>query len=407
MKPTTRRFITIAAFALTVAAATGALLRFGLIWGMPAWATSYTAIRHAHSHLMYFGWVTLALMALIWHFLPQQTGRPLPRGVGGQMTASALLALLSFPAFWINGYGTTQVGSAELPLGSMAAGLNGVVWLIFVALYLRATWRLPQRTLVLQLWDWALILLLLAFCGALGLVAAVFLDLRAPLIQQLALHLFLDLFGVGWFQLALLGTIWALLEQRQVTPPHWLPSQSLALLLVPSFLLGVSPAVLSADLFWLGALANAGAALLLIRHFAALWQQRRRLPPFIVWALLPLALHIGTALVILWPGVWTWSAGTQLRIFFLHNFLLGWISSALLGVLFTILGEQRQRWDQGIRLLWFTGIGVMIAALLGIGLIQFLPVSAALLFRVAAWSSIFVVLAAGGFLVRCVQSDNS
>ena len=99
MKPTTHRFITIAAFALTVAAATGALLRFGLIWGMPTWTTSYTAIRHAHSHLMYFGWVTLALMALIWHFLPQQTGRPLPRGVGGQMTASALLGLLSFPAF--------------------------------------------------------------------------------------------------------------------------------------------------------------------------------------------------------------------------------------------------------------------------------------------------------------------
>ncbi|MCB0128890.1 MAG: hypothetical protein KDE58_41780, partial [Caldilineaceae bacterium] len=118
-------------------------------------------------------------------------------------------------------------------------------------------------------------------------------------------------------------------------------------------------------------------------------------------------LHIGTALVILWPGVWRWSAGTQLRIFFLHNFLLGWISSALLGVLFTFLGEQGQRWDQGIRLLWFAGIGFMIAALLGIGLIQFLPVSAALLFRVAAWSSIFVVLAAGGFLVRCIQSDNA
>jgi hypothetical protein len=394
----TRTYLRIALFALTLAASTGLLLRFGLLYGLPSWALNYTAIRHAHSHLMYFGWVTLALMALIWQQLPQQTGRPLPRGVNLQMAASAALALLSFPAFWANGYGTTRIGTADLPLGSMAAGLNGLLWIGFGLLYLRATWRLPTRSLPVQLWDWALILLLLAFSGALGLVVAVARNIEAPLVHQLTLHLFLDLFGLGWFQLALLGVCWGWLAQQGIATPRWLPTQSLALLLVPTFLLGISPAVITPDLFWIGALANVGAAVLLLCHLYALWQRRRHLPVLTKFGLIALALHAATAFIVLWPGVWRWSAGTQLRIFFLHNFLLGWVSSALLAIIL-------RQWQPAHRLLWAPtalwvgGVSVMIAALLGVGLIQWVPVSAVLLFRMAAWSSVAVATAAGWILL--------
>ncbi|MEZ4710446.1 MAG: hypothetical protein R3A44_24805 [Caldilineaceae bacterium] len=74
-----RLYSTISLLSLALAAGTGVLLRFGLVMGMPAWASNYGAIRHAHSHLMYFGWVTLGLMALIWRGLPGLTGRPLPK----------------------------------------------------------------------------------------------------------------------------------------------------------------------------------------------------------------------------------------------------------------------------------------------------------------------------------------
>src|SRR5690554_6140038 len=104
-----RRFGFVAVASLALAAATGVLLRFGLVAGLPTWAQNYSAVRHAHSHLMYFGWVTVALMALIWHYLPGLTDRRPPRGAGAQMAASAILALLSYPAFWANGYGTTNV----------------------------------------------------------------------------------------------------------------------------------------------------------------------------------------------------------------------------------------------------------------------------------------------------------
>ncbi len=180
-----RIFLSIALAALTLAAWTGVLMRFGMIYGMPAWAQNFGAVRHAHSHLMYFGWVTLALMALIWAELPALTGRPLPRGVTGQMTVTAVLALLSFPAFWSNGYGLTAIGNARLPLGSMAATLNGLTWFLFIALYVRATRGLRERPLPIQLWDWALALMGLASVGALGLVGMVMANVREPLLQQI------------------------------------------------------------------------------------------------------------------------------------------------------------------------------------------------------------------------------
>lgn len=377
----------LALFALALAVCTGLLLRFGLVLGMPAWAQNYTAIRHAHSHLMYFGWVTLALMALIWHFLPKFTQRPLPRGVGLQMALSTLLALLSFPAFWMNGYGLTQVGSTELPLGSMAAGVNGLCWLFFVALYVRATWGMAERPLPVRLWDWAVALLVFAFSGALGLVAAVAMDLSSILLQQLSLHLFLDLFGVGWFNLALLGVLWAYLPQHALQE-RWLPTQSLALFLAPTFMLGVSPTLITADMFWIAAVANVGAALLLTRHLFVLWQARQALPLLARFGLLILGVHLLTAFVVIWPGVWLWSAGTQLRIFFLHNFLLGWVSSTLLGVIVTTTRARALLSDRVVAVVWIGAVAIMLLALLGVGFLQFNPVPAATWLRLAAWSSL-------------------
>ena len=68
-----RRFLILAVTALVVTAWTGVLMRFGMVYGFPTWAQNFGAIRHAHSHLMYFGWVTLALMAMIWADLPRHT----------------------------------------------------------------------------------------------------------------------------------------------------------------------------------------------------------------------------------------------------------------------------------------------------------------------------------------------
>lgn len=386
----TRRFVMLAVAALVLAAWTGVLMRFGMVYGFPTWAQNYGAMRHAHSHLMYFGWVTLALFALIWTDLPRHTGRSLPRGVGVQMALTAGLAFLSFPAFWANGYGLTTIGSARLPLGAMVATFNGLTWFFFVALYMRATRGLAVRPLAVQLWDWALALLLLAALGAVGLVALVVTGAEQPFLQQLFLHQFLDLFAVGWFGLALLGVLWSHID---VPARGWLPTFSLALLLTPTFLLGVSPALLPASLFWVAALANGGAAILLSLHGIQLWRRRDALPPLAWLAGAGFVTVLAVAALLLWPGVWQEYAGGQMRIFYLHTLLLMWVSTALVGLLQMrwLPAHALMRWAN---LLWAAGVLVMVAALLGLGLAPQLGMPQLFWLQVAAWGSLGVAIGA-------------
>lgn len=387
-----RFYVRAAAAMLALAACTGVLMRFGLVHGMPAWAANYTAIRHAHSHLMYFGWVTLGIMALVWVYLPRLTARPLPRGVAVQMAASALLALLSYPAFWINGYQTTRIGSADLPLGSMAAGLNGLTWFVFIALYARATRGLATRPLALRLWDWAIVLLLLSALGAFGIAGVVLVGGPVADYQPFFLHLFLDLFAVGWFGMGVLGILWARLGAH-APPAGWLPAASLAVALAPTFMLGMPPGTVTTGMYWLAALANLVAAGLLGVHLLRLFQRRTELPSLARYAILILALHILSALAVLVPGFWRWSGGTQLRIFYLHNFLLAWISSALLGVILAEFGARR-RLIAWVQPLWIVGVSAMLLALLGAGFVQFTPIAIIEWWRMAAWASVLVAGAA-------------
>ncbi len=254
-------FLYVSLFALALAASTGVLLRFGMIYGMPAWALNFAAVRHAHSHLMYFGWVTLALMVFIWRALPGYTGRPLSRAVTWQLAATSVFALLSYPAFWQNGYGLTQIGSAHLPLGSMVSTFNGLTWFWFVFLYVRATRGLNPRPLPVQLWDWAIMLLLLASLGAAGLVGLVFSRVDNPFLQQLFLHQFLDLFAVGWFNLAVLGVFWWQLGRAMRThcpAAAGCPTMSLALLLAPTFRARHHPGAAAATPFLDGCAGQCG-----------------------------------------------------------------------------------------------------------------------------------------------------
>lgn len=391
----TRVFLGIALFCLALAASTGAVLRYGMVYGMPGWAANFTAVRHAHSHLMYFGWVTLALLALIWRGLPRLTGRTLSRWVPWQMAATALLALISFPAFWANGYGLTQIGPAQLPLGSMVATFNGLTWFWFAWLYIRATRGLADRPLPVQLWDWAIFLLMVASAGAVGLAGLVITGLANIFLQQAFLHLFLDLFAVGWFTLAMLGLLWAQVDPARL--PGWLPTQTLAIALAPTFILGMSPTMVTGRLFWPAALANLIGAGLIGVHLFGLWQRRDRLTSLFPFAALYLALHSLIALVLIWPGVWRWAGSTQLRVFFLHNLLLGWTSTALLGLIWAMWG-QRGALQTGLGWVWQIGVAAMLLALLGVGFTQFVPIPVPMLYRMAYWASLLVAGAAVGQL---------
>ncbi len=406
-------FLYVSLFALALAASTGVLLRFGMIYGMPEWALNFAAVRHAHSHLMYFGWVTLALMVFIWRALPGYTGRPLARAVTWQLAATTVFALLSYPAFWQNGYGLTQIGSAHLPLGSMVSTFNGLTWFWFVFLYVRATRGLNPRPLPVQLWDWAIMLLLLASLGAAGLVGLVFSRADNPFLQQLFLHQFLDLFAVGWFNLAVLGVFWWQLSNtvQSAALPRWLPTMSLALLLAPTFVLGITPALLPPHLFWMAALANVAAAVLLAIHAVRYLRRAARplaLPGLHLLAFGSLSVIVAIAFFLLIPGVWANSAAGPMRIFYLHDLLLGWVSSSLLILIdaeFALVPWRSLR--LATYALWELGVVVMLTALLGLGLTGAVPVSALTLLQLAAWAAVPVaaasILLLGGALAARIS----
>jgi len=386
----TRFFVFTALLTLALAAITGVLLRLALIYGMPPELGEFSDLRHAHSHVMFNGWAMLGLMTLIWRWLPRYTGQALPRAVTWQMAATAFFAILTLPAFWINGYGMTQIGPARMPLGSTIATFNGLTWFVFMYLYYRATRGIPDRPLPVKLWDWGIVLLLVASIGAAGVPVVAIFDIPIPFLEQAFLHIFLDIFSVGWMMLALLGAVWAWLPQK--SEPGWLPTRSLALLMIVTFVLGMSPNVVPRYLFWIVALVNLVAAGLLAVHLINLWRRRSHLPALVQFGLLGLAVQVIAAVVLLWPGVWEWAAG-WLRVFYLHNLLLIWSSSVLLGLLLAEFTSGSLRWHRWLENLWVTGVGVMWLALLGLGLIRWVPVSGPVLLQVAAASSVVVVLA--------------
>jgi hypothetical protein len=200
------RYWRLALACFVLAGTTGALYRFGLVLGLP-WGLALTNVRHAHSHLMYFSWVTPALMALVVARLPEvlPDGWDVPvRRFRWPIVGALVLGLAAYPFFLLFGYQPVAVGSARLPLAAVIGSLNTFAWYGFVWAYVKTTWRAP-RVLPLKLWDAAAAFLVLASLGGWGVALAGRLGIDSLFVTQAFTHLFLDLFADGWMVLALLG----------------------------------------------------------------------------------------------------------------------------------------------------------------------------------------------------------
>ena len=170
------------------------------------------------------------------------------------------------------------------------------------------------------------------------------------------------------------------------------------MLLAPTFVLGISPALLPPHLFWMAALANVAAAVLLAIHGVRYLRRTGRplaLPGLHLLAFGSLGVIIAIAFLLLIPGVWSNSAAGPMRIFYLHDLLLGWVSSSLLLLIdaeFALVPWRTLRLSTYA--LWEIGVVVMLVALLGLGLTSVAPVSALTLLQLAAWAAVPVAAAA-------------
>jgi hypothetical protein len=377
-----------------VAGGMGVFFRFGVAYGWTG-GLRLENIRHAHSHLMYFGWGTPLLMGLIWHSLPKSATAPYRRLFRWAVGCTLGAALLAYPPFLLYGYSLVPIGTAELPIAAMAAGLNIFCWYGFAGLYVRTTANL-SRTAPLRIWDVAVGFLFLSTLGAWGLPLAAPLGLGTPLGTTALIHFFLDLFSEGWFVLGAVGLAWSRLRQDKESRPPW--PVYLAGAGVPlTFLFALPPDRLA---WWAkllgrfgGTAVGAGAAWIAL----TLWRSGRSVSW--IWAM-PIGLLLAKALAGLggsiFPGLWlgTWHG---LRILYLHLSLLGFFSAALVAGSWDTWGRLRP-----------SAIASFYGAI-GLVLISLVPLTSAIpsgsgSYTLAAWVAPLPVLAAAWLLADSLKT---
>ncbi|MCA9875986.1 MAG: cbb3-type cytochrome c oxidase subunit I [Anaerolineales bacterium] len=377
-----------------LAGSTGVLMRFGLLSGFP-WGLQYTNVRHAHSHLMYFGWVTPALMGLMVAWLPALTGRPLSAQLQTRFRAIIgallLLAVGAYGAFLLYGYRPAQVGGLRLPLSTILASLNMIGWYIFIAVYRQAT-KGAARISPLRLWDAALAFLVLASLGAWGVAVTAVLHVQDPLVSAILTHLFLDLFADGWFVLGVLGLASAA-NPAASRHPWAARSESLLIMGLPVvFLLGIPVNLLPSFVRLIGSLGGLMVGLGLWGQIVVLWQGAEpRWRPALVF----LGLEATAVLAVTVPTVARWSERANLRISYLHWLLLGFVTLGLVTAAQATWGREFVR---GRR--WMvTAVTLLILSLIPLTNVWPAVWHGRWTMQLAAWAALGPVIVASGMLL--------
>lgn len=369
--------IVLGVFAL--AGSTGALMRFGLMYGFP-WGLQFSNVRHAHSHLMYFGWVMPGLMALIAMRMPLVTQRPLSPRFRLPIILAIISGLISYIPFMLYGYRPALIAGRQLPLGVMAAGLNITGWYVFIWAYWQET-RGLRRNYPLKLWDTAVAFLIFASLGGWGLPIVTFLDVQDPFYSLALTHIFLDLFAYGWFVLALLGLIYSGYPQLVGHPlarrSFYLTISGLPVL----FLLGMPSHVVPPAARWLGSVGGVMVGFGILGHIVTLWavvHRRWKIPLFF------LGLTAVSILASTIPPVAQWALQHGVRILFLHWLLLGFTSLSVMTIAEEIWGSQFV-WGRK----WFTlSVILLILTLFPISGLWFPVLKGRWTVQVVAWGAL-------------------
>jgi hypothetical protein len=391
-----------AAAAFVVAGLVGTTMRFGMQLGLP-FGWELPNVRFAHTHLMYFGWATPALFALLGALVAARTGRP-PSRLARTATWGALVAAAaSFVPFLLDGYGATEVAGWRLPLSMIASAGALVAWTAWSVAYVVATWDL-HRDLALVAVDAAVLALLVASAGAWGLAAAAFAPVAPGVLMDRLVPFYLGVFSSGWFALAVVGLLADALKPRI---DEGLGRAAVALLLAGTLVAAFAD-LLATGPAWLGVAARFAAAygavvlglqasVAAVRAGAAGVGGTGVPVPGVLprGALLPGALLLGALLAVkgLIEGalaveaVARWSEGAALPVWLAHGYLLGLVTLAL-------AWSALARWRPTAGA-WFWVLAASVAVLLlGIApLTQAWPFArGAWVLPLAAWTSLAPIL---------------
>lgn len=318
--PFTRVFqLSLASFLL--AALTGFFYRYGMIFNVPG-DLNLVNIRHAHSHLMFFNWITPPLMAWMVMNLQQHSNKVI-RYSGYKICLYSMLFLgfLTWPFFLFYGYHGVSAGNLQLPLAAIISGLVMITWYWFAWLYFHDRNK-AKTILVVQLFDAAVIALIISSIGAWGVSVFQFGNSSNPLFSTALTHFFLSVFTEGWAILGVLGLIWSRIDLKTVPQRVgwlWKPVLLGSMLITP---LGFSQSIITIPMLYsakTGLFLIAGSLTIHFFYFV-----KANIRPGIVWysviGLLAVKILIQAGSILPFDF---WIGNHGLRILYLHVLFAG------------------------------------------------------------------------------------
>lgn len=327
------RQLSLACFVLAVL--TGFLYRLGLIGVLP-FDLSLQNIRHAHSHLMFFGWAVPLPMYFIIQKINKEIRINEPNMLLTRMAyLSLILGVASYPFFLFYGYRPVPIAGMDLPVSVILSGLVMVCWYAFIIIYWKER-KYISKELPTSFYDGALVMLFMCSLGAWGVAVVQFSGVVNPLWGKALTHFFLATFTEGWVVLFLLGLIY---EQLDIKAEALSISPALLIGLILfgaplTFPYGISEGLLSPQLLMAARAGGVLAATGLILNLYVIYQGTNSK---IAWywkvVLFLLALKVlAQSLASVLPSEF-WMSAHGLRIFYLHLLLLGAFSLGLFAAL--------------------------------------------------------------------------
>ncbi|WP_428236188.1 hypothetical protein [Gracilimonas sp.] len=385
-----------AMFSFVLAGFTGFLFRFGFVEPLPV-DLNLENMRHAHSHLMFFGWASLLPLYLI--KLDIVSGYHAAFGVRLMKNALwwiVIFGLLSFPPFLLYGYKPIAIGDASLPLSVIFSGMVMLGWYGFMAGYW-ITRRRKKGYTPNPFFDGALVMLFVSSLGAWSVGVLQMTNFGGVLLPKALTHFFLATFIEGWVILVLMGLVAKALQLKEdefeVSPTVLIGLIAIGAPL--TFPYGIADGLINFDL---SVAARTGGVLIaegvLLFVYSAIKNRWSNISIWI-WPLLFLVVKSVMQLVASVSPMEMWLSDHGTRILYLHTTLLGAFTVGVIWFLHHMANMQKKY--------FYFVLGSVVLLIMSLVLMTTLwpeSLSGPWIFNVLALAAIFPVISVLFFWIK-------
>lgn len=282
---------------------------------------SLANIRHAHSHLMFFGWAGLMPLFLISKFFQfQNTSATISKW---SLRSIFILSLLTYPSFLMWGYKPVAIGDSNIPISAILSGFVMIGWYMFIFSFYKHQQK--SNSYKNEWLSSALIALFLSSLGAWGVGLVGIIGVESLFISKALTHTFLSVFTEGWILLFILGFLahQINLKNSDFTIP---PNIIIWMILVGaplSFAFGMAEHTNASFIMLWARFGSLLMSLALIMFLIELLKAKDRISTIYILPIFFLFIKALTQLSIAAFGFHHLTSDPTLRVLYLHILLLG------------------------------------------------------------------------------------